>query len=142
VRRGDLLGYVLPEGARHVMVLVSQADIDLIHRDTLDAEMLLPGALWSPVPMRLLREVPAASDKLPSRALANDAGGQVAVDTTDPQDPRSLQRWFQLEFELPEGAVPGHFGNRVHVRFDHGTEPLGLQWWRRGRQLLLARLDL
>lgn len=142
VKRGDLLGYVLPEGARHVMVVVPQADIDLLHGRTLRAEMLRPGALWSPVPMHLVREVPAASDRLPSRALATDAGGQVAMDTSDPQDPRSLQRWFQLDFELPEGVVPGQFGNRVFVRFDHGTEPLGLQWWRRGRQLLLARLDV
>ncbi len=142
VKRGDVLGYVLPPSAGHVMVMISQADIDLLHSRPTKAEMLLPGDLWHPVPLTLLREIPAASDQLPSRALATDAGGQVAVDSSDPQAPRSLQRWFQLDFGVPEGAVQGQFGTRVQVRLTHGSEPLGLQWGRRIRQLLLARLDL
>jgi len=33
-------------------------------------------------------------------------------------------------------------GSRVYVRFDHGREPLGWQWFRRIRQLFLRRLNV
>ena len=141
VRRGDVLGYVIQGSAALVRVVVPQADIDLLRQGLVGTEILLPGALWQPLPARLVREVPAASDRLPSRALAMESGGRVAADTRDPRNLRSLERWFQLDFELPAEAVRDRFGSRVHVRFDHGMEPLGQQWWRRGRQLFLARLN-
>jgi putative peptide zinc metalloprotease protein len=141
IRRGEVLGYVTQGYATQVRVVVPQADIELVRSRLLGVEMLLPGELARPVPLTLLREVPAASDQLPSRALAVDAGGQVAVDTRDPDAPRSLERWFQLDFALPPGSVHNRFEGRAFVRFDHGWEPLGDQLWRRGRQLFLARLN-
>jgi hypothetical protein len=35
-----------------------------------------------------------------------------------------LDRWFQLDLALPPGAVTSHYGGRVHVRFDLGSEPM------------------
>ncbi|RVU19087.1 HlyD family efflux transporter periplasmic adaptor subunit [Methylobacterium oryzihabitans] len=139
VRRGDMLGYVVRPEAAQVRVVVPQADIDLIRR-AVHARILLPDDLWRPIDATLVREVPAASDRLPSRALAADSGGRMATDSRDPKAPRSLDRWFQLDLALPPGAVTSHYGGRVHVRFDLGSEPLGDQWWRRGRQLFLSRL--
>jgi putative peptide zinc metalloprotease protein len=95
------------------------------------------------MPARLVHEVPAASDRLPSRALATDAGGRFAADpSAGGENPRSLERLFQFDLALPPGSLRDGYGGRVFVRFDHGMEPLGLQWWRRGRQLVLARLQL
>jgi putative peptide zinc metalloprotease protein len=141
IRRGEVLGYVTQGYATEVHVVVPQADIGLVRSQLVGAEMLLPGEVDRPVPLTLLREVPAASDRLPSRALAVDAGGTVAVDARDPKDPRSLERWFQLDFALPPGTVHNRFEGRAFVRFDHGWEPLGDQLWRRARQLFLARLN-
>jgi putative peptide zinc metalloprotease protein len=42
---------------------------------------------------------------------------------------------------LPPDAAHANFGSRVLVRFDHGREALALQWYRRLRQLFLARFE-
>jgi putative peptide zinc metalloprotease protein len=139
VKRGEILGYVIGGPARQVRVIVPQADIDLVNRGLRRAEALLPGELWRPVPMRLARQTPSASKTLPSRALAVDGGGKAQVDSRDAKAPKSLERWFQLDFDLDE-PVAGRFGSRVFVRFEHEAEPLGWQLWRRGRQLFLSRL--
>lgn len=143
VKRGDVLGFITQPSANLARIVVPQADIDLV-RERLDGvEVLLPGRVWEPLPARLVREVPAASDTLPSRALAVEGGGRFAADPASAgENPRTLERLFQFDLALPEGAVPEGFGARIFVRFDHGAEPLGLQWWRRGRQLVLARLQL
>jgi putative peptide zinc metalloprotease protein len=49
---------------------------------------------------------------------------------------------FELELQLPESAPSEFLGNRVHVRFDHGYEPLGLQLYRSLRQLLLRQFNV
>ena len=141
IRRGEVLGYVTQGYASEVRVVVSQSDIELVRSRLQGVEMLLPGDFAHPVPLTLLREVPSASDRLPSRALAVEGGGQVAVDASDPDDPRSLDRWFQLDFAVPPETVKNRFESRAYVRFDLGWEPLGDQLWRRGRQLFLARLN-
>jgi putative peptide zinc metalloprotease protein len=143
VRRGDVLGFVTPSHAALARVVVPQADIELVRHRLEAVEVALPGRVWEPLPARLVREVPAASERLPSRALAIEGGGRFAADpAASGENPRTLERMFQFDLALPEGAVEEGFGGRVFVRFDHGAEPLGWQWWRRGRQLLLARLHL
>lgn len=141
VKRGDVVGYVIGQEPGVLRVIVPQSDIDLVRQRLVAAQMFLPGQIGRPVPLKLVREVPAATDRLPSRALAVDGGGRVAVDARNPKAVRSLDRWFQLDFEIPAGALESRFESRAYVRFDHGWEPLGEQWWRRGRQLLLAKLN-
>jgi putative peptide zinc metalloprotease protein len=143
VKRGDVIGFVTPDRATLARVVVPQADIELV-RERLDGvEIKLPGRIWEPLPARVVREVPAASERLPSRALAIEGGGRFAADpAAGGENPRTLERLFQFDVALPEDAVRDGFGSRVFVRFDHGAEPLGMQWWRRGRQLVLARLQL
>lgn len=143
VKRGDVLGFVTPQHAALARVVVPQADIELVRQRLQAVQVVLPGRVWEPLPARLVREVPAASERLPSRALAIEGGGRFAADPAQSgENPRALERMFQFDLALPEGAIEEGFGGRVHVRFDHGAEPLGWQWWRRGRQLLLARLQL
>lgn len=143
VKRGDVIGFITPAHASLARVVVPQADIELVRERLEGVEVALPGRVWDPLPARLVREVPAASERLPSRALAIEGGGRFAADPAQSgENPRTLERMFQFDLALPEGAIEEGFGGRVFVRFDHGAEPLGWQWWRRGRQLLLARLQL
>ncbi len=143
VKRGDVLGFVTPAHAALARVVVPQADIELVRHRLEGVEVALPGRVWDPLPARLVREVPAASERLPSRALAVEGGGRFAADpAASGENPRTLERMFQFDLALPAGAVAEGFGGRIFVRFDHGAEPLGWQWWRRGRQVLLARLQL
>jgi putative peptide zinc metalloprotease protein len=90
------------------------------------------------IPARIVREVPAASDRLPSLALAQAGGGEVALDPASTREPKTLQRHFEFEIELPSARAAG-IGERVYVRFEHGTETIADQVWRSVRQLFLRQ---
>ena len=94
------------------------------------------------LPARIIREVPAGREDLPSKALGGTGGGALPVDPRDPQGTKTLQRVFQVDIELPpDVASAAAFGSRAYVRFDHHWEPIGQQIWRRARQLVLSRLQ-
>ena len=142
VREGELLGYVLPPGSHIVRATVRQDDIDLVRNQLRSTRVKLAERLEGSVLARIVREVPAGREDLPSKALGGAGGGALAVDTRDPHGMKAFQRIFQLDIELPaETPAATAFGSRVYVRFDHEWEPVGQQIWRRTRQLLLSRLQ-
>ena len=140
-KRGEVLGYVIPPDLRLARVLVGQSDVDLVRRHLVDAAVLAAGDLGRSFPARMVREVPAASDELPSKALAVEGGGAQPTNPRDHDTPRSLERMFQFDVEIPPEAASAASGGHVWVRFDHGSEPLALQGWRRLRQLFLTHFD-
>jgi putative peptide zinc metalloprotease protein len=139
-KRGDVLGYVTGPEARMLRVVVLQADIELVRQHLTGAQVKFPDRPGETFTATVIREVPAGSDKLPSKALTEAGGGRLAVDPRDPNQLKTLQRTFQFDLALPV-AAPAQFGERALVRFAHGNEPLGWQWYRRIRQLFLARLN-
>ena len=142
VREGDLIGYVLPPGSRIVRATIRQDDIDLVRNRLRQTRVKLAERLDETVFGRIVREVPAGHENLPSRALGATGGGAVPVDPRDPKGTKAFQRVFQVDVELPSEDAPATaFGSRAYVRFDHQWEPLGQQIWRRARQLVLARLQ-
>jgi putative peptide zinc metalloprotease protein len=52
----------------------------------------------------------------------------------------TLEKVFDIELELAEPV--SRLGGRAFVRFEHGSEPLGQQWYRRLRQVFLGRFDV
>ena len=136
-----MLGYVIFQQSRIARVVVTQDDIDLVRNQLENVDMRL--ANWPATSHRgkIVREVPAASDRLPSKALTEAGGGRFAADPRDSNQLKTLARTFQFDLELPADAAHANFGSRVLVRFDHGREPLAHQWYRRVRQLFLARFE-
>ena len=49
---------------------------------------------------------------------------------------------FLVDLALPAEVPATAFGERVHVRFGHGWEPLAWQGFRRLRQLLLSQFNV
>ena len=140
VHQGDLLGYVAELDEPTVRVAVPQADIGLVKHQTQSVSVRLAEQLVSPVPARVTRQVPAAVERLPSAALGPMGGGPFAVDPEDATGTRALEGVFEVELALP---VPvDRLGMRVYVRFDHGSEPLAQQWYRRVRQLFLRKFNV
>src|SRR5206468_10002362 len=80
VKEGQLIGYVLPPGSRIVRATISQDDIDLVRNHLRRTSVRLADRLDETLPARLVREVPAGRDELPSKALTGTGGGTVAVD--------------------------------------------------------------
>lgn len=145
LKKGESIGHLKTGDAPTVRVVVSQDDIDKVRdavRESQPVQVRLAGDLGTVYGARVVREVPAGDDTLPSQALALEHGGTVAVVPGEGNQPRALNRVFQFDLQLPPAAVTGLIGERAHVRFVHASEPLGLQGWRRLRQLLLARLTM
>ena len=140
VHRGEVLGFVAPAGGRIVRVVVKQADVDLVRNRLSGVSVLAPGRTAAPISARLVREVPGGLERLPSEALSEAGGGQLAADPRDQHRTLTLQRTFVFDLELAADQVPS-FGQRVQVRFDFGTEPVGFSVYRRLRQLVLSRFD-
>jgi putative peptide zinc metalloprotease protein len=140
-KRGDVLGYVVFQQSRIARVIVMQDDIDLVRSRVRGVEVRLTHRPSENYSARVVREVPSASDQLPSRAFTEAGGGRLAADPHDTGQLKTLQRTFQFDVELPVEAANTNFGSRVLVRFDHGQEPLAWQWYRRLRQLFLSRFE-
>lgn len=139
VRHGERVAYVAGTAGGTVIAAVRQADIGLIRARTEGVTLRLSDAPGTTLSASVRREIPAGVDRLPSPALGSRGGGPFAVDPADPDGTRTLDRVFQIELGLP--AATERLGSRAYVKFDHGLQPLALQWYRRLRQLLLSRLD-
>lgn len=146
LRQGELVGFVVDGSSDIVRVVVAQDDIDLVRRSLRGVEVRLASRPDPVHPARLLREVPAAGNQLPSTALGTEGGGSIPLDPTgEPGRNQAMQSVFQFDLAIPSAAVAGMadlppYGVRVHVRFDHVPEPAARQAWRRLRQLFLSRL--
>jgi putative peptide zinc metalloprotease protein len=143
LKKGELLAHVVNADAIIVRAVVSQQDIDLVRNATRGVEVRLAEQVAHTIRAAVKRVVPSATDQLPTAALGTQGGGAVAVDPTDKEGRKAVQRYFQVDVELPQaerGAL--RVGGRAYVRFDHGWQPLGLQWYRRARQLFLARFNV
>jgi putative peptide zinc metalloprotease protein len=138
LHKGQPLGFVVRPETITVKVLVSQADADLVLARTVRIEVKRAGSLFETEDAQLRRHVPAASNKLPNAALSNAGGGVVAMDPRASGGPAALQGWFELELELPATHAYA-VGERVHVRFEHGFEPLAWRVYRSVRQLFMKR---
>jgi putative peptide zinc metalloprotease protein len=142
VRRGELLGYVLDRSTITARVVVSQSDVDFVRQRTLGVAIRFPEKLIKTVPVVIKREVPAATDQLPSRVLSQQGGGGIAIDPRDMLGVKAFQKLFLFDIELPDLGGLYNVGGRVYVRFDHGWEPLIWRWYRSIRQLFLRRFNV
>jgi len=135
LKQGEQIAHVIPEGRVTCRVLVTQQQVHLVRSGTRAVRARLAERPRETVEARVLREVPLAMDRLPSLALSQAGGGEVALDPRTGA-PKALQTHFELEIELlterPVGA-----GGRVYVRFDHEPETVGRQVWRAAQQLYL-----
>ncbi len=142
VEQGDLIGYIMGSSELTVTVVVKQSDIRLVREQTKEVELRLIGKLNTPYKTTIDREIPAASELLPSPVLGTTGGGKVSVDPTDSQGIRTLQKTFQIEVKLPIPTDKVNIGQRVYALLNHGYEPLAHQWYRVLRQLFLSRFNV
>jgi putative peptide zinc metalloprotease protein len=138
VKRGQVLGYVNPGAGTVVRVVVDQSVIAQVQERTKSAQVWLAGWGRTPVAAEIARLVPAATEQLPSAALGVSGGGAIATDTADKDGTKTLAPMFQLDLTLLPEAGTDFLGSRVAVRFDHGYEPLAVQWYRSLRRLFLS----
>lgn len=140
VAQGALLGYVLPQGQLQVRAVVSERDVGLWRTalkspDSRVSVMLAdqPGQIW---PGRVLREVPAGSDRLPDASLGEREGGPVPTDPSDKDGLKTLEPVFVFDIVVSDvQTVRG--GGRAEVRLQMPAQSLAQRAYFRMRQLLL-----
>lgn len=146
VNEGEVLAQVLQPGGARVLVVVSEADVGL-WREALrrrregdeDLHVMLADARGTVWPAKLIRQVPAALDRLPAPALGSAAGGPVEVDPGDPDGTRPLHPVFTFELSVPQ-AVAERVGSRAQVRLTLAPQTLVDRVFFRMRQLLLSHM--
>jgi putative peptide zinc metalloprotease protein len=140
--QGTILGQVVDLEAIRVRAVIGQDDIDLVRERQRGVQVRPAEALGRVHHAEVRRLVPGASGRLPHEALGAEGGGPLAIDPRDRSGHTTLEKFFEVELELPSDAGIVNAGGRVHVRFDHGWEPLAQQLYRRLRQVFLARLNV
>jgi len=142
VRKGETIAYVIKPSEARVRLVVPQSAVDLVRYRTRHIAVRPVENINQEIPAVIKREVPGATDTLPSKALGTAGGGKVAIDPTDARGNRSFHRLFEFELELLDVNNINLFGNRVYVLFDHGHEPLGVQCYRGIRRIFLKRFHI
>lgn len=146
VAEGEVLAQVLPPGGARVLVVVPEADVGL-WREALrrrrqgddDLHVMLADARGTVLPAQLIRQVPAALDRLPAQALGSAAGGPIEVDPQDPDGTRPLHPVFTFELAVPQ-ALAERVGSRAQVRLTLAPQTLVDRVFFRLRQLLLSHM--
>ena len=141
-RKGDPLGYVIGKAHPLARVVVPQDAVDKVRLATDRVRVRLAERPQAVLQGRVVREVPAGDETLPSPALAAQGGGEIATDPRETKNPKALERVFQFDVELDGAARVDHFGQRVFVRFEHRMEPLSVQWYRSIRLLFLRSFNV
>ena len=142
IKQGETTGYIFPSSNVIVRAVVQQEYAALVRHHTRKVEARFARDFDRIYPVTMVREVPAASEYLPSKTLSVEGGGTTAVDPRNRSGTKTLTRTFQYDLQLPLSWSSVCVGDRVYLRFDHGWEPVMYRWWRAIRQLFMSRLDV
>jgi putative peptide zinc metalloprotease protein len=143
LRRGDVIGYLLTADEPIIRVVVPQADADLVRRRTARIDALeADDPQGHPIPVALVREIPAATAEIPHLALATEGGGSVVLDPAHPDKPKPIETLFHFDLRAIGTRLPPLLAERVFVRFDHGLEPIAFRIARGIRQLFLRQFGV
>lgn len=146
LQRGEVVGFVMKPEPATVRVLVPQQRVSLVRRHTESVSVRIANRIDHELPARVSREVPQASQNLPSAALTFEGGGDIAANPGANSDQSgqlsAFQSWFQFDIQVERPEDELGLGERVHARFFHGTEPLGAQIYRTLRQTFLRQFNV
>lgn len=145
LQRGEVLGFIARSNRATVRVLVPQNRIHLVRQRTESVTVRAADNIAQELSARVSREVPHASQDLPSAALSFEGGGEIATNPTQQGIENgklsAFQRWFQLDIEIDRAEDEIGLGERVYARFMHGDERIGVQIYRRIRQVFLSKFN-
>lgn len=140
-RQGAPFGYVADYDRMVVQALVTQDEVDRIRNDTVRLTARVASDIGRELPALITRQVPAASQQLPSMVLSLDGGGEISLDPNEKELPMAFSSMFRFELSLPEVSL-SRIDERILVRFEHSPEPLAYRWYRSIRRLLLSKFEV
>ena len=142
LHKGEVIGYVARLHEPVIRVVIVEDSADLVRQRVSKVEIRFIDQMEKVYPAEIRREVPTFSDTLPSLALSTVGGGEIALDPSDPEQPRALVNLMHVELEPVISEPVEALGTRAYVRFSHGNEPLGFRMYRALRQIFLRRFNV
>lgn len=142
VNKGDVLGYIIQQGPVTARMAITQSDIELVRSRTKSVEVLVMDGGLHRLEARIQREVPGASEELPSPALGTMGGGTIPVDPRESGGSTAFEKIFQFDIALPLDYHPSNYGARVFVRINHGFEPIATQIYWGVREVFLNQFGV
>lgn len=147
VKKGDIIGYVMPKQTNLVRVIIEQNDMNLIEQRLQGIHLKTRSNLTQTYTATIIQRTPKASFELPNAALGINAGGNIIIDPNDSSGTKALERVFDIQLKLNDGQTlkanqPLGVNDRIYVRFDLGKLPIGWQWLIRARQLFLKNFNV
>ncbi len=139
IAKGALIGYVIEPGKTVIRAVLTQGDVGLVKDKITNVEVRLAEQGLVVKTASIINQTPASTRELPSAALSEKGGGSFVTDPTDEQGLLLQLPVFVLDVELDQEPLR-RIGGRAWVRFDHGSQPLAIQWVRGLRQVFLKHL--
>lgn len=141
VQRGEMIGFVVDYQNLPLTVMISEDDIDRVRHQTRGVELRFVSHQDTLYTGKVLRQVPASTQQLPSAVLSTEGGGQIVLDPQRTTELQSYQSYFRIELDVP-GALKQRFDERVYVLFEHDPEPIFWRWYRDIRRVFLRQFDV
>jgi putative peptide zinc metalloprotease protein len=147
LQRGEVVGVVTKPERATVRVLIPQQRITLVRQQTQSVSVRMADAIELAVNASVSREVPRASQDLPSAALSFEGGGEIAVNPNSSSADgagqlSAFQSWFLFDIVIDRAEDQVGLGERVYAKFSHGREALGAQIYRAVRQTFLSHFNV
>ena len=140
VRQGGTLGYVFRDENISVRAAVPEYDATLVREDLRNVSVRISDRPEDVFTARLVRDVPAATQELPSLALGERGGGPFVTDQSQVDGLHVVEPVVLFDVTVPDKTLE-RAGGRAWVRFEHSAKPLVGQWYRRARQVFLKRFN-
>lgn len=137
ISRGDPLAYVASFQDPMIRVVVEENSADLVRRQTQALSVRFAGFPDAEYQARIERYEPALSTELPSLVLATEGGGKIPLDPAQPGRMQALKSLLRLDLRLTDAPAVATYGDRVYVRFSHGSEPVAARLYRGAMQVFL-----
>ena len=141
LQRGEILGFVVDYQNLPLTVMVPEDDIDRVRHQTRGVKLRFASHPGSVYDGKVLRQVPASTQKLPSAILSTEGGGSIVLDPQREYELKSYQSYFRVELDVPD-ALKQRFDERVYVLFEHDPEPVFWRWYRNVRRVFLRQFDV
>lgn len=146
LRSDQVLGEIVDPNNLKFYAVVPQEEADILFKNTYTkAEIRLMGQADINLPVPKLTVIPFQREKLPSVALGWLGGGDIAVDTDEPDGMKSKEPFFIVQAALP--VERSNAGIVLHglsgtLRFALPHQPLASQMLRSLKQLMQKRFEL
>ncbi len=105
-----------------------------------DVEIRVKGCPSRLIDGKVEQIFPAGQQMLPSEALGYAVGGKMPTLSQEPNERRSAELFFEVRIRPAKDSETRLLtGQRVVARLTMPSKPLGVQWWRKLRQLFQRR---